>query len=169
MPGMGVLIGNRPRRARAGAARKRAAPSPWLSAGGNNSRDCACGFAKRPLVFFVYWAKSKRQGPGVGALPLKMPLRQHWASDPSPAGTVLKTSDVSGHVRWVQYVRRRKNTIADAIDFATIWVRHDKIIAGFHSHRRPPTAKRGFVNTLTGHIACEKLGTCLATNDKAGK
>ena len=31
---MGVLIDNRPRRARAGAARKRAAPSPWLSAGG---------------------------------------------------------------------------------------------------------------------------------------
>ena len=34
VPGMGVLIDNRPRRARAGAARKRAAPSPWLSAGG---------------------------------------------------------------------------------------------------------------------------------------
>ena len=28
VPGMGVLIDNRPRRARAGAARKRAAPSP---------------------------------------------------------------------------------------------------------------------------------------------
>ena len=36
VPGMGVLIDNRPRRARAGAARKRSAPSPWLSAGGNN-------------------------------------------------------------------------------------------------------------------------------------
>ena len=34
VPGMGVLIDNRPRCARAGAARKRAAPSPWLSAGG---------------------------------------------------------------------------------------------------------------------------------------
>ena len=32
--GMGVFIDNRPRRARAGAASKRAAPSPWLSAGG---------------------------------------------------------------------------------------------------------------------------------------
>ena len=31
VPGMGVLIDNRPCRARAGAARKRAAPSPWLS------------------------------------------------------------------------------------------------------------------------------------------
>ena len=36
VPGMGVLIDNRPRCARAGAARKRAAPSPWLSAGGKN-------------------------------------------------------------------------------------------------------------------------------------
>ena len=35
---MGVLIDNRPRRARAGAARKRAAPSPWLSAGGQKGR-----------------------------------------------------------------------------------------------------------------------------------
>ena len=34
---MGVFIDNRPRRARAGAARKRAAPSPWLSAGGNDA------------------------------------------------------------------------------------------------------------------------------------
>ena len=34
---MGVLIDNRPRRARAGAARKRAAPSPWLSAGGKQA------------------------------------------------------------------------------------------------------------------------------------
>ena len=34
MPSMSVLIDTRPRRARAGAARKRAAPSPWLSAGG---------------------------------------------------------------------------------------------------------------------------------------
>ena len=32
-----VLIDNRPCRARAGAARKRAVPSPWLSAGGKNS------------------------------------------------------------------------------------------------------------------------------------
>ena len=36
VPGMGVLIDNRPRRARAGAAHKRAAPSPWLSAVGKN-------------------------------------------------------------------------------------------------------------------------------------
>ena len=36
VPGVGVLIDNRPRRARAGAARKRSAPSPWLSAGGKN-------------------------------------------------------------------------------------------------------------------------------------
>ena len=36
VPGMSVLIDNRPRHARAGAARKRAAPSPWLSAGGNH-------------------------------------------------------------------------------------------------------------------------------------
>ena len=35
VPGMGVLIDNRPHRARAGAARKRAAPSAWLSAGAN--------------------------------------------------------------------------------------------------------------------------------------
>ena len=34
---MGVLIDNRPHRARAGAARKCAAPSPWLSAGGKKS------------------------------------------------------------------------------------------------------------------------------------
>ena len=40
VPGMGVLIDNRPRRARAGVARKRAAPSPWLSVGGNQQR-CA--------------------------------------------------------------------------------------------------------------------------------
>ena len=39
VPGMGVLIDNRPRRARAGAARKRAAPSPWLSAGGNENEN----------------------------------------------------------------------------------------------------------------------------------
>ena len=44
VPGMGVLIGNRPRRARAGAARKRAAPSPWLSAGGNNPLEMNCTF-----------------------------------------------------------------------------------------------------------------------------
>ena len=39
VPVMGVLsrIDNRPRRARAGAARKRAAPSPWLSAGGKKT------------------------------------------------------------------------------------------------------------------------------------
>ena len=41
VPGMGVLIDNRPRRARAGAARKRAAPSPWLSAGGCSVRAAA--------------------------------------------------------------------------------------------------------------------------------
>ena len=34
---MGVLIDNRPRRARAGAARKRAASWPWLSAGGKKN------------------------------------------------------------------------------------------------------------------------------------
>ena len=38
VPVMGVLIDNRPRRARAGATRKRAAPSPWLSAGGNEQQ-----------------------------------------------------------------------------------------------------------------------------------
>ena len=38
VPAMGVLIDNRPRRARAGAARKRAAPSPWLSAGGKKDK-----------------------------------------------------------------------------------------------------------------------------------
>ena len=32
--GPGVLVDNRPRRARAGAARKRALHSPWLSARG---------------------------------------------------------------------------------------------------------------------------------------
>ena len=37
---MGVFTDNRPRRApRAGAARKRAAPSPWLSAGGKNGDE----------------------------------------------------------------------------------------------------------------------------------
>ena len=36
VPGMGVLIDNRPHRARAGAARKLAAPSPWLSTGGKH-------------------------------------------------------------------------------------------------------------------------------------
>ena len=40
VPGMGVLIDNRPRRARASAARKSAAPSPWLSAGGKKGE---CG------------------------------------------------------------------------------------------------------------------------------
>ena len=39
VPGMGVLIDNRSRRARAGAARKRAAPSPWLSAGGKKTTN----------------------------------------------------------------------------------------------------------------------------------
>ena len=41
VPVMGVLIkiDNRPRRARAGAARKRAAPSPWLSAGGKKQNQ----------------------------------------------------------------------------------------------------------------------------------
>ena len=39
VPDMGILIDNRPRRARAGAARKRAAPSPWLSAGGKQSES----------------------------------------------------------------------------------------------------------------------------------
>ena len=38
VPGMGVLIDNRSRRARAGAARKRAAPSPWLSVGGKKAK-----------------------------------------------------------------------------------------------------------------------------------
>ena len=35
---MGVFIDNRPRRARAGAARKRSAPSPWLNAGGKKDQ-----------------------------------------------------------------------------------------------------------------------------------
>ena len=35
---MGVLIDNRPRRTQAGAARKPAAPSPWLSAGGKHAK-----------------------------------------------------------------------------------------------------------------------------------
>ena len=40
---MGVLIDNRPRRARANAARKRAAPSPWSSAGGKQGEGAAIG------------------------------------------------------------------------------------------------------------------------------
>ena len=50
VPGMGVLIDNRPRRARAGATRKRAALSPWLSAGGKKFEMKSCGFGKVKLT-----------------------------------------------------------------------------------------------------------------------
>ena len=45
---MGVLIDNWPRRAQAGAARKRAAPSPWLSEGGNHTNPPALFHWKAP-------------------------------------------------------------------------------------------------------------------------
>ena len=51
VPGMGVLIDNRPRRARAGAARKRAAPLPWLSAGGK--KMCSVLLSKGGVCSFL--------------------------------------------------------------------------------------------------------------------